>query len=135
MRDLLVQELYRAWELLEESRPERLHDAPPLHRRHAAWAVLTVPAGAAEGRARGRMRALLTALEEAGAMDAHAWPRPITTGADTAAGRAGAVRYAIGLGAAPPDRTALTRLGDGWLRGLPDTSLTWADGGAVPTLG
>ncbi|MFJ8697440.1 poly(A) polymerase, partial [Streptomyces roseolilacinus] len=66
-RDLLVQELYRAWELLEAGPAEegRLLDPPPLHRRHAAWAVVTVPRGPEEGRVRGRTRALLTALAEA----------------------------------------------------------------------
>ncbi|MDT9681729.1 poly(A) polymerase [Streptomyces sp. TRM76323] len=128
-RDLLVQELYRAWELLEAG-PDaggRLLDPPPLHRRHAAWAVVTVPRGPAEGRVRGRMRALLTALAEAGAPDAHAWPRPFWTAPDT-------LSYAVGLGAAPPDRAALAVVAGPWLRGLPGTTLTWADGGDVPTL-
>ncbi|CAL9507693.1 poly(A) polymerase [Streptomyces sp. enrichment culture] len=130
-RDLLVQELYRAWELLESGAgpdPEaRLLDPPPLHRRHAAWAVVTVPRGPAEGRVRGRTRALLTALAEAGAPDAHAWPRPFERTGDT-------VSYAIGLGAEPPDRAALAAVAEHWLRGLPGTALTWAAGGDVPTL-
>jgi hypothetical protein len=129
-RDLLAQELYRAWELFEDGGPdarERLCDPPPLHRRHAAWAVVSVPPGPLEGRVRGRTRALLTALAEAGAPDAHAWPRPFDTGP-------GLLRYAVGLGAAPPVRAALAAVADRWLRGLPGVTLTWADGGEVPTL-
>ncbi|WP_149183937.1 poly(A) polymerase [Streptomyces sp. TRM49041] len=127
-RDLLVRELYRAWEVLESGEvPWRnLLAPPPLHRRHAAWAVVTVPVGPDEGRVRGRTRALLTALEEAGAPDAHAWPRPFESGP-------GSVRYAIGLGATPPDRAALASVGDRWLRGLPGVTLRWAEGGEVPT--
>lgn len=42
-RDLLVHELYRAWELLDSGAPRAALSAPPpLHRRHAAWAVATV---------------------------------------------------------------------------------------------
>ncbi|WP_175409265.1 poly(A) polymerase [Streptomyces sp. TRM64462] len=130
-RDLLVQELYRAWEILESGGAcdpwPALLAAPPLHRRHTAWALLTVPAGPDEGRVRGRMRALLTALEQAGAPDAHAWPRP------SAAGPA-SVTYAIGLGATPPDRHALASIARPWLRGLTGVTLTWTDGGEVPTL-
>ncbi|WP_267242882.1 RNA repair domain-containing protein [Streptomyces sp. PR69] len=133
LRDLLAQELYRAWELVDtaladgsDPRPELL-SPPPLHRRHAAWAVLTAPAGPEEGRVRGRLRALLTALEDAGVTDAHAWPRPFAV---TAEGH----QYAIGLGAAPPDEATLSRLAAPWLRGLTGTTLTWAAGGEVPTL-
>ncbi|MEU7566244.1 poly(A) polymerase [Streptomyces fradiae] len=128
-RDLLVRELYRAWELLEAGGEAgaRLLDPPPMHRRHAAWAVVTMPRGPAEGRVRGRTRALLAALAEAGAPDAHAWPRPYAQGPDS-------VSYAIGLGAEPPDRAVLADVAGRWLRGLPDVTLTWADGGDVPTL-
>ncbi|MFJ6635492.1 RNA repair domain-containing protein [Streptomyces sp. NPDC091376] len=137
-RDLLARELFRAWELLDATagagsgpRPlpwSELLSPPPLHRRHAAWAVLTVPEGPDERRVRGRVRALLTALEDAGAPDAHAWPRPFTSGR-------GEARYAIGLGAAPPDRARLAEIAERWLRGLPGTTLTWAECGDVPTLG
>ncbi|WP_411574325.1 poly(A) polymerase [Streptomyces fradiae] len=128
-RDLLVRELYRAWELLEAGgeADARLLDPPPMHRRHAAWAVVTVPRGPVEGRVRGRTRALLAALAEAGAPDAHAWPRPYAQGPDS-------VAYAIGLGAEPPDAAALADVAGRRLRGLPDVTLTWADGGDVPTL-
>ncbi len=131
-RDLLTRELFRAWEILEAATesgadpwPELL-SPPPLHRRHAAWAVLTVRTDT-EGRARGRMRALLTALEEAGVSDAHAWPRPFATGPSSA-------QYAIGLGAAPPDRARLAEIADRWLKGLPGASVAWAECGEVPTL-
>ncbi|MEV2198394.1 poly(A) polymerase [Streptomyces fradiae] len=129
-RDLLVRELYRAWELLEAGggADARLLDPPPMHRRHAAWAVVTVPRGPLEGRVRGRTRALLAALAEAGAPDAHAWPRPYAQGPDS-------VAYAIGLGAEPPDAAALADVAGRRLRGLPGVTLTWADGGDVPTLG
>ncbi|MDX3639375.1 RNA repair domain-containing protein, partial [Streptomyces sp. MB09-02B] len=43
MRDLITQELFRAWELLEEGSPlSVLLAPPPLHRRHVAWAIVTV---------------------------------------------------------------------------------------------
>ncbi|MCZ7458596.1 poly(A) polymerase [Streptomyces sp. WMMC940] len=144
-RELLAQELFRAWEVVEAAVPAgagapasggptsaglpwaELLAPPPLHRRHAAWAVLTVPTGPDEGRVRGRVRALVTALEEAGAADVHAWPHPFASGPAE-------VRYAIGLGATPPDRAGLARIAERWLRGLSGTSLSWADCGDVPTL-
>ncbi|MEU9447310.1 poly(A) polymerase [Streptomyces sp. NPDC048277] len=128
MRDLVAQELFRAWELLEGTtdpypRAELLAP-PPLHRRHAAWAVLTVGADADEGRVRGRMRALVTDLS-ASAPDCHAWPRPFTTHP---------VRYAIGLGSTPPTAADLTALAERRLRGLTGVTLTRTEGGGVPTL-
>ncbi|MFD8984844.1 poly(A) polymerase [Streptomyces sp. NPDC059564] len=134
-RDLLVRELYRAWEVLEEDPAgfAGLLSVPPLHRRHAAWAVVDVRAdGPREleerlGRARGRLRALLGALADAGLRDAHAWPRPFE--------RTGAVaRYAIGLGPTPPDATALAALAAPWSAGLPGVEVTWTPGGEVPDL-
>lgn len=126
-RDLLTRELFRAWETVESTPGPwpGLLAPPPLHRRHRAWAVVTVAPGPHEGRVRGRMRALLTALEDAGATDLHAWPRPFTTDP---------VRYAIGLGSTPPDRARLAEIADRWLRGLPGTTLTRGDNGDVPTL-
>ncbi|MFJ7158146.1 poly(A) polymerase [Streptomyces sp. NPDC101118] len=132
-RDLLVQELYQAWEALEAGDAAAWTGPPPLHRRHAAWAVVTVRAhGDAEfeellGRVRGRTRALLTALEEAGAPDAHAWPRPYRTGSRTA-------RFAIGLGHTPPDATTLTAVARAWSHDLRGVELTHVEGGALPTL-
>ncbi|MER5524034.1 poly(A) polymerase [Streptomyces sp. NPDC002677] len=128
MRDLVAQELFRAWELLEGTtdpypRAELLAP-PPLHRRHAAWAVLTVGPGADEGRVRGRMRALVTDLSTS-APDCHAWPRPFTTDP---------VRYAIGLGCTPPTAGHLAALAERRLRGLTGVTLTRAEGGGVPTL-
>ncbi|MFE9480367.1 poly(A) polymerase [Streptomyces spororaveus] len=135
LRDLLVQELYAAWELLD-SGPAGSDPAPgppPLHRRHAAWAVVTVRTaseGGFEGtlgRVRGRLRALLGALEEAGVTDLHAWPRPFESGPALA-------RYAIGLGSAPPDAARLAALAGPWRTGLPGVEVSWAAGGEVPDL-
>ncbi|NBM20399.1 poly(A) polymerase [Streptomyces sp. GC420] len=137
-RDLLVQELYRAWDILETAAAgtdpwPALTAPPPLHRRHAAWAVLTVRAhGTAEfedtlGRVRGRIRALLTELEEAGTAQLHAWPRPFEAGQDLA-------RFAIGLGRTPPDAARLGGIAERWRRGLPGVRVEWAECGAVPTL-
>ncbi|MET8755829.1 poly(A) polymerase [Streptomyces sp. NPDC004667] len=135
MRDLLVRELYRAWELLEEDPegPGLLLSAPPLHRRHAAWAVVDVRADAPGefeerlGRARGRVRALLGALADAGVPEAHAWPRPFERTGTLA-------RYAIGLGPTPPDAPALAALAGPWSAGLPGVAVTRAANGEVPDL-
>ncbi|MFD7096221.1 poly(A) polymerase [Streptomyces xanthophaeus] len=135
LRDLLVRELYRAWELLE-SDPGAVREvlaAPALHRRHAAWAVVTVRAVTERefeeslGRARGRLRALLGALAEAGVTEAHAWPRPFGTGP-------GVARFAIGLGAAPPDSVRLAALASPWSSGLAGVEVAWAAGADVPDL-
>ena len=142
-RDLMTQELYRAWEILEgtpdgtaESGTDPWPDLlspPPLHRRHAAWAVVTVHGGRVEefeetlGRFRGRARALLRDLEDSGTVDAHAWPRPFETAPRTA-------RYAIGLGQTPPDEDRLAEITHRWNRGLPGVDIAWADCGTVPTL-
>ncbi|WP_405787610.1 RNA repair domain-containing protein [Streptomyces sp. NBC_00029] len=134
LRDLLVQELYAAWELLEAGPSGGWAPGPPpLHRRHAAWAVVTVRSSSEGefeetlGRVRGRLRALLGALEEAGVADVHAWPRPYESGPALA-------RYAIGLGAAPPDAARLTALAGPWRSGLPGVEVSWAAGGEVPDL-
>ncbi|MET9480856.1 poly(A) polymerase [Streptomyces sp. NPDC006638] len=137
-RDLLSQELYRAWDIVETAAATgtdplpALRTAPPLHRRHAAWLVLTVRApeeGEFEeilGRFRGRVRALLTALEETGTPDAHAWPHPFETGPASAT-------YAIGLGAVPPPASHLAEITTRWSRGLPGVEGRTAEGGALPT--
>jgi poly(A) polymerase len=128
-RDLLTQELYEAWEGCD-SGVQSVFSAPAMHRRHAAWAVVTVRApdlDAAVGRVRGRTRALLAALEQAGVADAHAWPRPFETQPD-------AVRYAIGLGRTPPDAGGLAGMAGPWVAGLPEAEVTWREGGAVATL-
>ncbi|HSA49939.1 MAG TPA: poly(A) polymerase [Yinghuangia sp.] len=136
-RDLLSQELYRAWEILEAPTAAGtnpltdLLTPPDLHRRHAAWAVVTVDSGsdgdAVVGRVRGRMRALLAALDEAGVPDTHAWPHPFAVSPEH-------IRYAVGLGAAPPAPDVLRGIADRWTTNLPGTTVTWARNGDVPTL-
>ncbi|MER7498951.1 poly(A) polymerase [Nonomuraea pusilla] len=179
--DLLTQELYRAWELIDGGDASALLAPPPLHRHHAAWAVVTVRADRPEprarpggpgrrgrsewpeefdatlGRVRGRMLELLAALDEAGSPDAHAWPRPFTTGpattapvttgpatadplttgpsvADPSTAGPRSVRYAVGLGRTPPDPARLAVIAAAWTRGLPGVTVEWAEGGAVRTL-
>ncbi|GAA2142155.1 RNA repair domain-containing protein [Streptomyces synnematoformans] len=138
-RDLLAEECYRAWTVLEHAAETgtdpwpALLSPPSLHRRHAAWAVLTVAPGRAGefdetlGRVRGRLHALVAALGDAGAADAHAWPRPFETGPASA-------RFAIGLGRTPPDAAGVAAVAAGWCRGLRGVDVTWAEHGAVPAL-
>ena len=136
-RELLSEELYRAWELLESAATDpadpwpQLLAPPRLHRRHAGWAVVTVDGAGSEesdatlGRVRGRMGALLAALEAAGAADARAWPRPFAAGPAS-------VGFAIGLGRTPPPAAVLAGIAADWRRGLPGVTLTPADPGTVP---
>ncbi|MFG2819209.1 poly(A) polymerase [Kitasatospora sp. NPDC048365] len=135
-RDLLGHELYRAWEILEsgDDATDALLTPPPLHRRHAAWAVLTLRADGPDaldallGQVRGRIRALVAALDDAGVTDAHAWPHPYATGPTT-------THLAIGLGRTPPDTDTLAGLTAPWTRGLPTgVTITLRPGGDVPTL-
>jgi hypothetical protein len=119
MRDLLTQELYRAWEIAS-TEPDpwpHLLATPPMHRRHAAWAMLTA---GDEGKLRGRIRALLTLLEGAGMPDVHAWPRPFAPG-----------RYAVGLGRTPVTAERLAEIAAGWSAGA---RVEWLPNGGVPTL-
>ncbi|MFJ9690516.1 RNA repair domain-containing protein [Kitasatospora sp. NPDC101183] len=127
LRELLAEELYRAW-LLATEHPDpwpELLTPPPLHRRHAAWAVVAADPESV-GPARGRMRALLTALEEAGTRHLHAWPRPYHSG--------GRAHFAIGLGPDPLTPHRLAPIARAWSRGLPGVDVTHAPGGSVPTL-
>jgi 2'-5' RNA ligase len=139
MRDLLTQELYAAWEVMDTAAetgtdpwPELL-SPPPLHRRHSAWVILTVRPGQGEdfeavsGRFRGRVRSLISAIEEESATDVHAWPRPFATGPQSA-------EYAIGLGHNPPDAARIARLVGSWGRSVPGVEAAWAGCGDVPTL-
>lgn len=131
-RDLLTAELFRAWEILESAPdgtdPRTLLCAPPvLREHHAAWALASVRPGPDEGRLRGRLLALLTALAEAGAPDARVWPRPYT-----ADGRTG---YPVGLGATPPDGPRLAEIGAELLRGIRDAALSPVDLSALRSAG
>ena len=135
MRDLLVEELFRGWELTQDDqRSGQLCDPPPLHRRHAAWAVVTVQATSEAalddtlGRARGRMRALISQLEAASpTADIHGWPRPLDADAHQ-------VRYVIGLGRTPLDRHQFAAIAERWTKGMPGVSVEWVEGGAVGSL-
>ncbi|GAA2686235.1 MULTISPECIES: RNA repair domain-containing protein [Actinosynnema] len=109
--ELLTAELYRAWEF-----PESRRERPELHRRHRAWAIARADDA---GRLRGRVRVLLDLLAEAGAPDAHAWPRPVGGG------------FAVGLGRTPPDAVELARVAGEWAVGLRGGSLRWHDGGEL----
>ncbi|MFJ6463601.1 RNA repair domain-containing protein [Streptomyces sp. NPDC091387] len=119
-RDLLAAELYRAWEILESAEDgddprSLLCTPPPLPEQHTAWALASVHPGPDQGRLRGRLLALTTALAAAGAAGCRVWPRPLT-----ADGRTG---YAIGLGATPPDGPRLAEIGTELLRGIRGASL------------
>jgi len=134
LRDLLIEELYRAWEITQETTNLDLHlcEPPPLHRRHAAWARVSIRAGSEAafddvlGRTRGRIRALITELEALSLSSAvHAWPRPQhASGAQTAS-------YVIGLGQRPPNRQQLADVATRWTSGLPGVSVDWLEGGAA----
>ncbi|MFE6051852.1 RNA repair domain-containing protein [Kitasatospora sp. NPDC056446] len=127
-RDLLTEELYRAWELCTESADPwpALLAPPPLHRRHAAWAVVTTGDESA-GLVRGRLRSLLAALEEAGGTRLHAWPHPYRT-------PDGRTHFPIGLGPDPLPPDIVAAIATTWCRPLPGVHLRHVDGGTVPTL-
>ncbi|MGW4380662.1 RNA repair domain-containing protein [Kitasatospora sp. NPDC004531] len=115
-RELLAEELYRAWELGPDH-PELLAP-PPLHRRHAAWLLLDAGTPERLGAVKGRLRALLTALEPAPGV--HAWPHPLP-----------GHRLAVGLGPQPPDRDTLDRITAAWLPGLPGVTAARLPGGEL----
>lgn len=136
---VVMDALLEGWEILDgasvldEGLARKWMARPVLHRAHAAWAVLHVEAGSehafaeAHGALRGRAKALVRALEAAGMADVRAWPRPFRRGPTEA-------RYAIGLGRAPVDASALARSVAPVMEGLRDVRVEWADNGEVPTL-
>ncbi len=143
MRRLLVEELYRGWEIASADDAtssdvvrKLTTIAPPLHRRHRAFAVITIDARTDDERAeafgaiRRRMVALVHRLEADGGTrgDVHAWPHPF-----------GGASFAIGLGQAPPSPAKLEEIATPWLRQVtkqaPGVTVRWVDGGDVPTLG
>ncbi|RKE19674.1 poly(A) polymerase [Streptomyces sp. TLI_171] len=107
-RDLLTEELYRAWEL-GPTHPELL-TPPPLHRRHAAWLLLTTTPDNL-GPTKSRLRPLLAALPAS-----HAWPHPLP-----------GPTLPIGLGPTPPTPESLTPL----LRTLPGVTARYVHGGEL----
>ncbi|MFF7994618.1 RNA repair domain-containing protein [Kitasatospora xanthocidica] len=127
-RDLLTEELYRAWELTTEHADPwpALLALPPMHRRHAAWAVVTT-GDASLGLVRGRLRTLLAALEDAGATHLHAWPHPYRTSD-------GLTHLPIGLGPTPLTADRLAPIATTWCRHLPGVHVRHVEGGAAPTL-
>ncbi|MFF3392118.1 poly(A) polymerase [Streptomyces sp. NPDC002669] len=132
-RDLVAEELFRAWEILDSAADSdpvpraRLCAPPPLRERHAAWAVVPVRRGEDEGRFRGRLLALLAALADAGSPDAHAWPRPYAADASH-------LQYAIGLGRTPPAASRLAEIGGELLRGIQGAELRRVDGDEMRNL-
>lgn len=123
MAALISQELLRAWELSVDGAPlAELLAPPPLHRRHAAWARITVRDPRQLGRARGRLQALLDPLDAPGV---HPWPWGWS---DT-----GHAHFAVGLGPTPIDADALRQIAAPWLDRSPDLDLdvTWHLGAEV----
>ncbi|MEU5973599.1 RNA repair domain-containing protein [Streptomyces sp. NPDC047315] len=122
-RDLIARELYDAWETVDAAHssntaPEpQLLTAPPLTDRHAAWAVITVPTpdDALIGRVRGRMRALITHLEDAGLNGIQGWPHPHGTTP---------LHFTVGLGPHRPDIRQFTEATSDWARGLRGVTVT-----------
>ncbi len=125
MAKLIRHELLRGWEVCVEPSntplTTRLLAPPPLHRRHKAWALVSVHQPEQVGRVRGRMRALLDVLPT----DAHIWPESWTVD--------GIHHTAIGLGRQPPTEQELTLRLSEWRtivahRGV---VVAWKDGGAL----
>ncbi len=136
---VVMDALLEGWEVLDgasaldDTLAAKWMRRPELHRRHAAWAVLHIEGkdersfAHVHGAARGRVKALIRAIEAAGVSDVRAWPRPFALGPTSA-------RYAIGLGRHPLDARALVRIAAPMMDGLLGARVEWADNGEVPTL-
>jgi hypothetical protein len=96
--------------------------APNLAASHKSWLLVRVRRRRSEsfdltiGRVRGRMRALATELEGAGAADARLWPRQVLTEPD-------AVAYAVGLGRTPPGARETESIVAAWAATLPGVTI------------
>lgn len=126
-RDLIVEELVRGWEITGTASPGAdfvpdLCAAPNLDASHKSWLFVRVRRRRSEsfdltiGRMRGRMRALATDLEGAGATDARLWPRPVLTEPD-------AVAYAVGIGRTPPRAREIEAIAAAWAATLPGVTI------------
>lgn len=121
MARLIEAELLRAWEWTVDNAPlASLLAPPPLHQRHAAWAVVTVSQPHHIGRVRGRLRGLLDTLPEA-----HAWPHAWTSESGH--------HTAIGLGPTPPDAPTLAHRLAAWRSTVTELAVQvdWHPGGAI----
>lgn len=120
---VLRAELFAAWEVadrLADPLPALL-TPPDLHRRHGRWLLVEAePSPAAAGRVRGRLRALLQVLEEAGATTLRAWPRPV-----------GPSRWVVAI----DGPRELAEAAAPWARPLGDVQVREVPAGEVPELG
>jgi poly(A) polymerase len=120
---VLRAELFAAWEVAERLADPlpALLTPPDLHRRHGRWLLVEAePSPTAAGRVRGRLRALLQVLEEAGATSLRAWPRPV-----------GPSRWAVAI----DGPRELAEAAAPWARSLGDVQVREVPAGEVPELG
>jgi endonuclease/exonuclease/phosphatase family metal-dependent hydrolase len=133
---IMTDELYAAWLVVEsavdlESALGSLICAPPLHRQHAAWALVKLVTSQPNqhqaddllGFVRGRMNALLRLLRQSGRLDVRAWPyaRESSQGHE----------LLIGLGRNPLSRTELCDLCQDWVAARSGIAIEWHAGPAI----